>query len=272
MAESAETSISFLLAVGTIGILLPVISIIIFVVVYQKKLVLQQLKLHEKEALHRKELLKTSLNVQEEERSRIARDLHDEVIQSLTAIKHYLNSSFKPREVNSSAEPLLKAMNAINETIVNIRGIINGLLPSSLDRNGLEVAIREMSMKLSEVHKLEFVFTCNAPLPELNNQSELMIYRSIQEILSNIIRHSGATRIEIKAESSGSHLMLEIVDNGRGMEIPGSDTSHGIGLKSIDIRIRALDASIGYYTEELKGTRVKVVVPLNSDDNYDAKN
>src|SRR5687767_11525641 len=129
MAESAETNISFLLAVGTIGILLPVISIIIFVVVYRNKLVLQQLKLQEKEAQHQKELFKTALSIQEKERRRIACDLHDGVIQNLTAIKHYLNSAFNSVENKHISASSLKAMETINDTIENIRTTINGLLP-----------------------------------------------------------------------------------------------------------------------------------------------
>jgi len=243
---------------GTTGMLVLALALVLFAVLYKKRLTAKKLELIEVEQQYQIELLRSTIEAKEKEQYRIARELHDDVGSSLTAIKLHLN------KYKLDPESMKELGDNLRSVVVKVREISNELHPSVLEELGLCKAISNLCRKLSEQTELECVYSCNKEYEgEIPKDIELAFYRVTQELLNNILKHAEAQRVEVLYEQTDTQMWISIEDDGKGF-VPDSEHrkkgSHG--LKNIDSRIQQIGAILAYDTDREKGTKVTITQNL----------
>ncbi|MCL5075802.1 MAG: GAF domain-containing protein [Chloroflexi bacterium] len=227
------------------------------------------------EELQRKEqvrgaLLRAVISAQEEERKRISRELHDETSQTLSALLYTLDTA---REAGSSSEmqPLLQRMRELTiHTIDEIHKIIFDLRPTMLDQLGLTAALRwyaetrlgELGVRL-KVQKARDV-------PRLSPVVETAIFRTVQEAINNITKHSGARHATIRFARKSNALEIVVKDDGIGFDVDSiarsADPKCGWGLMGMQERISAIGGELYITSMPGNGTEIRICVSLGGDD------
>jgi two-component system NarL family sensor kinase len=251
---------------GSVFTLALILSIIAFVVIYQRKMVEQknmyQLSIKSKEV----ELLQSVIITQESERQKIAMNLHDGINPLLSGLKLAITR----RERNLKAMGLeIDGMNQekklIDEIVENIGIVTRDLSPQVLYRYGLSSAICSFVNNISEV-KVTFNET-NFNKIELNNQIALNVYRIALELIQNILKHEKCSRIDVTLNCSEKLLIIEINHDGKGISnqdfVQLSEVSTGIGLNSLKSRTVLLNAILDYQNEQ--ESKISLTVPLTDE-------
>ena len=237
------------LVVGMVGMFFLTLVIILFVVVYQRKLLRQQNKLKEAEEAHQLELLQATIESQEVERDRIGRELHDGVGGMLSTTRLYVQH-WKGEDEEGKEAASDKVDELLGQTIESVREISADLRPVILENLGLEEAINELVRHINEAGHLSVTFEAHYGL-RLELKEELNIYRVVQELLSNTIRHSGASQVLMEMTSQHHAFRLSYRDNGKGL--PAQDGKKGLGLKNMESRINALEGTFNTHNPEEGG-------------------
>ncbi|MEA2351588.1 MAG: two-component system, NarL family, sensor histidine kinase UhpB [Thermoleophilaceae bacterium] len=198
------------------------------------------------------------LRAQEEERRRLARDLHDEVNQSLTAILLRLEA------LNQSAGPdvedeIGEVKRLVNQAMDELLKLARQLRPSALDDHGLTSAIVGQVRRFSSQTGIKADVTTSGEATELESDQEIAAYRFAQEALSNIAQHADASRVEVDLSVNGHGLELRIEDDGRGFD-PAGDHG-GIGLSGMHERARLVGARLEVASRPGHGTALTLQVP-----------
>ncbi len=203
------------------------------------------------------------LTVQEEERSRIARELHDDLGQSLTALKMdvigLLQATAQPPELAPIRARILRTLDA---TVAAVQQISSELRPSVLDDLGLVAAIEAEARLFEERSGIECEVSVGGDAP-IDDDCVTAIYRIVQEALTNVARHSNATRTEVRIRHRAEELLLEIRDDGRG--VTGAEIADSMSLGLIGIRERAdlIGGTVQFEGVEGRGTIVSVRIPTS---------
>ena len=197
-----------------------------------------------------------ALAAQEAERGRVARELHDEVGQTLTGVMLQLEGVQRaaPAELQPSLEELREATRA---GVEEVREIARGLRPNTLDELGLRSALMSLAAQASDRDGPR-VRPRFGPLPALPPELELAIFRIAQESLTNVARHAQATRVSIALERGPDSVVLRVVDDGRGFA--GNPEEHG-GLRSMRERALLVDGALAIKTAPRGGVEVRLEVP-----------
>lgn len=205
------------------------------------------------------------IQAQEQECNRIARDLHDDLGQSLATLKMMVQSAWliesksgKNKKMSAEQQKIMDYLNAIIE---KSRGLAMRLRPSTLDVLGLTSALKTMLKEMNANNRLKISFR-HCDLDALRFKAEpINLFRIIQEAMSNILKHSGATRVSIKVTKARGILKISISDNGRGFVLSGS--SNGIGLSTMQERAKLLGGTIGVHSPQKEGTTLLIEIPVN---------
>jgi two-component system sensor histidine kinase UhpB len=179
------------------------------------------------------------LRAQEEERARIARDLHDEVNQALTAILLRLQASAAaapPALAEELAETRALAQQAMSELL----RLVRELRPTALDDHGLVPALRSQITEFDRRPGITASLEVEDDLPELSVDEQLVVYRIAQESLSNVARHAGASHVKVSLSRAddGRHVRLRVADDGAGLSAPSPTPGTGLGLTGMRERAR----------------------------------
>lgn len=206
--------------------------------------------------LHRRNIL-AEINAMEKERTRIAADLHDELGPLLAVIKFKINSveSADP----SDQQELARASGHIDDLIKRIREISANLMPSALARKGLVIALQEFINNIGR-NALQITFKYSE-LPELNQEQKINIYRIVQEIVHNAIKHARATELQVDVAAKQNLLVLMATDNGIGFN-PGGE-SDGLGLRNLKSRAELMRGKFAIDSKPDKGTTYYFEIPVN---------
>jgi len=201
------------------------------------------------------------VRVQEEERARISRDLHDELGQTLTGLRLRLSTAELVMDESSPArEHLLVGMNAIDSGIEQVRAIAHHLRPPELDSLGLRNALVSHAENWSAQAGLELGLNCQAVNPDIEISEAL--FRTAQEALTNVARHARATRVQVSLETTDDVIRMSIEDDGIGMAKAADDR---LGLIGIRERLRKCNGQLILESGDLGGVKLSAVVPLMSD-------
>lgn len=205
---------------------------------------------------------KEVIEAEEKERSRIAQELHDGLGQLLSTAR--LNVAGLEDSVSTEDKAgIERSLKIIDDACVEVRSISHNMMPSALIRLGLIPAINEVVNNVNSAKGIKIDFTTNVE-SSLGKSLDITIYRVVQEILNNMIRHAKATNIKIDIEKAGYDLKIEMKDNGVGFNTEELKNSNGIGWKNIFSRISMLDGDIKLESELQKGTIVFINLKLNN--------
>lgn len=205
-------------------------------------------------------LVLKELTAIENERARIAKDLHDDISPMLSVVKFQVESVESASK--EDAEELKTASTYIDDMLNRIREISNNLMPSSLLRKGLAVAVSEFVNKVKEATSMDikFLYPAQLLLPEEMNAN---VYRIIQEVIHNCRKHAKATKMEIVLEEKNNVLNILIRDNGKGFDHKKVLTEgRGIGLSSIRNRAEVMRGTMTIESFPGKGSSFEFKIPL----------
>jgi signal transduction histidine kinase len=205
---------------------------------------------------------------QEDERKRIARELHDDTIQALIALSRRLDALSTLSE--QLPEPALRYLKQLRELITsalrNVRHFIQDMRPPALDHLGLIPTLEGLTTDLAEKEGLEVELTVEGEKRRLTSEEELVLFRIAQEALNNVRRHSHASQVAIQMEFYPDGVRMTINDNGQGFEVPektGDLVATGkLGLIGMYERARLLHGTLVVQSESGKGTKVIADVPI----------
>src|SRR3954466_11104324 len=201
------------------------------------------------------------LRAQEEERRRLARDLHDEVNQALTAILLRLEalSHSAPAELDGEITELKTLVNQAMEELLRLA---RQLRPTSLDDMGLIAALEGQIARFGETTSIEASFHHEGAPEALTEDQQTVIYRVVQEALSNTAQHSEATFVDFDLRVFPSHgVELRVRDNGKGFEASQTPDAGGIGLSGMAERARLVGGELTVTSSPGSGTRVRLYIP-----------
>ncbi len=205
------------------------------------------------------------ISAQEDERSRIARELHDDFNQRLALLAVDLERFHDglPETQENLADGLAFLLRRTKELSSDVHRLSHQLHPSVLQHLGLVVAARSFCKEISEQHDIHIELVHHEVPRSLPNDIALCLYRIIQEALRNIIKHSGAKSARIEITTMESELSLHISDNGIGFDPESDRTRHGLGLLSMRERLRQVDGTISFMRIEPTGIRMDVRIPIS---------
>ncbi len=266
---SADNNISMVLFFGTIGMLALTIGLIVFISFHQRKVIRYQNQLQRMEQDQQKTLLNASIRLQEEERQRIAADLHDDAGPLLATARLYLNENFVNLDKNTQLQSIYNAKQIIDDTIQLIRNISHSLMPPTLKNFGLESAVNDLFQKISGSGNMNASCRFHDYRERLKAETELIIFRVIQELVNNILKHSNASFIHLTQNTSGNKFFIRIHHDGRGLTQTDYEklnkSNVGLGLKNIQSRLKVLQGKI-FFEKDMSQTYYKVTIELVRDD------
>jgi two-component system sensor histidine kinase UhpB len=207
-----------------------------------------------------------ALAAMEDERLRIARELHDEVGQTLTALVLQLDTVGR-QAPPSLAEPLAEARETARSSVEQVREIAHRLRPEALEDFGLRAALSTLGSTFAERSGLSVQTTLASPLPDLDAPRELAIYRVAQESLTNVARHAGARSVELELERHDGALVLSVRDDGRGVTraaIAALADGPGSGIRGMRERALLVGGRLEIDRAMPHGTEVRLTVPVGA--------
>lgn len=205
------------------------------------------------------------LKVQEDERKRISRELHDETGQSLMVIRLYLGMLEKSLTGRTAKAKVRETVTVVDRTIEGIRRIIGRLSPLVLQELGLIAAIRKEAKDLAKSTGVKARVAIGEDVGRLAPEVEAAIYRVVQEALHNVAKHSQAKAVNIQMSRDDGKVALFVEDDGVGITKPqGKTERQTFGLAGIRERIGMLGGKVRVVSSKGKGTRIEVTVPVES--------
>src|SRR4249919_1379166 len=273
LLDAPPTTVSLVLFFGTIGMLTLAIGLIVFIIFHQRKVIRYQLKLQKMEQDQQKILLNASIRLQEEERQRLAADLHDDAGPLLATARLYLNENLVNQDKATQLQSIFQARQIIDDTIQLVRNISHSLMPPTLKNFGLESAINDLFQKISGSGTMNASSRFHDYKDRLKPEKELLVFRIVQELINNILKHSNSSFIHLTQNVHADKFYLRIHHDGRG--IVQSDfeklnkSNIGLGLKNIGSRIRLLQGEI-LFEKDISQTYYKITLELPKDDPYES--
>ena len=211
--------------------------------------------------------LRQVLQAQEEERKRLARELHDDASQQILLLTHgidniaYKAERYSPQELRNE---LGKLYELSQQTYQNIKHYAQALRPSILDDLGLVAAIKWLAGEIHKLSGIEIKVKTDT-IPLLPPETQLVLFRIVQESLNNVHRHSGASEAGIAVECQGTEIRVTISDNGKGFKLPRQLSEFAgqgkLGLTGMAERVQLIGGELEVSSQEGKGTTIVVKVP-----------
>jgi signal transduction histidine kinase len=207
------------------------------------------------------------INAQEDERARIARDLHDDLSQQLAGVAIIL-SSLKRKVDKPGAEPdveqtLVRLQEWTAAMAKAIRNLSHELHPGVLEHAGLTATLRRHCADIEQLHQITVTFNPADGLDSLDADVALCLFRVVQEALTNALRHAGARTIGVSVMTTAESVELKVVDDGVGF-VASERTRSGLGLRSIHERVRFMQGSVSVDSRPGWGTKVLVRIPIGA--------
>jgi signal transduction histidine kinase len=221
----------------------------------------------QRQSYQRGELLKRLITAQEDERKRVARELHDELGQSFGALAFKTGAvkGLVDNNLQRAHKELDQIRALIQESTDQMYDMILALRPSALDDLGLAPALRAHANRLLEGSGIDFSMEIHGNVARLPSELETAIYRTFQEALNNIVRHAFASRVELKLIYGERSLEGEILDNGLGFDFDSVKQNgcepRGLGLLGMQERISLMGGSLEINSQPEKGTRIRISIP-----------
>ncbi|PLX07674.1 MAG: hypothetical protein C0596_09570 [Marinilabiliales bacterium] len=255
-----EGDILILLFLGIAAIIILALAIVTFVIQYHKRGIKNKLEIEQLKTKQQAELINKISIIQEAERSRISSNLHDEVGSSLSAINYMighirLKSDGEIKEIAENAE--LNLRNTMDE----ISNIVQNISPAIVQKFGIYKAAREICERVNKLNKVAVILEIEREKEIDNKTIELKLYRIFQELFNNSFKNSKASKIEVNIKYSDIQFVIEVIDNGIGIDLEKANQSKSLGVDNIRTQVKYLEGQ--FLLENIKegGTRAYVSIP-----------
>lgn len=259
--EQGVSNFALIFSIATVGMLVLAGAIILFVVFYQKKMIQEQLKRQQMELDYQQKMMEAALESQENERKRVAADLHDSIGAMLSTIR--VGITTLARQMNNP-QSLDQPKQMLDDTISSVRRISRDLMPSTLEKFGFAQAVKEMCEQFQATALMPIVCHEHGDIRPMSKNRELILFRVVQELINNALKHSQATEITVNVWGD-DEITLAVEDNGIGFSPEEFKTptasGRGLGLFNIENRVRVLGAKMEFEKNRTKGSKTIVRVP-----------
>lgn len=225
VVSTAEEFILFVIVISLSFLLMSVFLVVVVINIYRQRVKSQ------------KKLLDAIYSTQENERNRIAEDLHDSVGANLSAMKLSLDAIREDASDKATSEMAADSMHLLDGIIADLRNIIRNQTSQYLLANGFVSELMRFKNYFTAHNKIKMEISISEPLPDLNNNFGINLFRIIQELVNNSVKHSRCNEIDIGISSHGSVLNLEYKDDGTGFDAH-TVKEKGMGLANIDARTK----------------------------------
>ena len=234
------------------------LTLVLFFYFSRKKIVKIAVEKKNQEIHYQKEILQSVIQTQEEERMRIAQDLHDDISSKLNIVS--LNTHLLKTPNLSEAEFAEITDNIVSLTkkaLENSRRIAHDLLPPVFEKFGLHAAVEELVLEFSTAKNVQINYENEFEFSALEVNKQLHIFRILQELLNNSMRHGKATSISITFVSKNHQKTCVYTDNGVGFNTNSGNKKRGIGMQNIESRVNFLGGNINVQSEINKGVQIE---------------
>jgi two-component system, NarL family, sensor kinase len=222
--------------------------------------IITAIRYHRKSIRMHKDKIQAEIDTLENERRRIASDLHDELGPLLSAVKLQINNI--ETATADDQQLVVKSSGYIDSIIQKLREISNNLMPNTLLRKGLKTAVEELADTYKKLSNLEIRFNCEQEI-RLDQNKEINIYRIVQEVLHNTIKHSGATLLLISLRKDDNRILLATADNGKGFDyFSKSKELKGLGLRNLQSRTEVMGGELICNSQPGKGVTYIFDIPV----------
>jgi len=243
-----ETKIIFVLVIGLSVIALLFLGILLFILQFRKT------KLHHMEAL-----LKTKLEIQDQTLTYVGRELHDNLGQLLTVSKIHVNSLLKQ---HGDDKKMLALNDVLDKTVIELRALSKSLNNSRINDFGLHKELMNEVDRIQKMKLMEISLSIEGEEKELNKDKAIILYRIIQEFLSNSLKYSQANLLSISLRYQKNNLQVAIRDDGKGFDMQTAVS--GSGVSNIKNRVQLLNAELTEYSSApQKGTQLRLTLPID---------
>lgn len=212
-------------------------------------------------------LLQTRLEIQEETFKTISQEIHDNIGQSLSFVKLNLNT-IDGRVPPDIKEKLMESKNLLTKTIHDLRDIARSLNPDFISEIGLYGAIEQQLQLLEKTGEYKTSFTVNGVAYKNDQQHELVVFRIVQELLNNIVKHAAAKEVNISMQYLEEQLVITIQDNGKGFDTAAMrslENNNGLGLRNMLTRMTLINGFITINSKPGEGTTAVIELPKQTN-------
>lgn len=262
MESESEVKFYFGIIAAMLAFVIIAGGFIMVVIRYQKRLLLKQKELLELDAEYKKELLLTSIKSAEAQRLKLAKDIHDEIGSIFSTLSLSVNQI---GENPSNSRHLQTSKKLLQSGIDSVRRISHAIVPFELELLGLEQTLENHFETIMAASGLEVEFTNNARLDSLNETATLALYRIIQELGSNCLKHAQAQKLTFTIQENANEIVMRYCDDGKGSTINRQKMAGGLGLKSIESRVLLLGGSVNINSAPGEGFFCQVNIPLTKN-------
>ena len=234
----------------------------------ERKRIISALEISEKRA---KSFAMKLNNAIEDERTRIAREIHDEFGQQLSGLKMSLSSLKKNPGGHEDLEPIINTIIAeVNTSIQSLRQISNELRPVLIDKLGLFAAIKWLVSEFEKKTGIASRLYVNKDQPVMDKMFEINIFRICQEALTNITKHAEATMVNIRIENKNEMLLIRIIDNGKGIKASTLHNPMSMGLLNMKERANLIGAKLNISSSFETGTIIELTIGTNGKEDINS--
>jgi len=264
--QKGESEISLILVGGTLLLLFLVSFIVLFMLFYQQRYFRQERRIREIREEAEKELLKAQLEIQEVELNRVSLEIHDNAGQMLSLVK--LNLNVLESRMGAGIQDLkllAETKTLVSDIISDLRNLSKSLASDMVERYGF---LRALNLEIDRIQRTE-QFKCNVIVcgtsSSLPLDTEIVLFRMVQESLQNIIKHSKTSKIDIKLDYANDYLVTEVSDYGIGFEpqkIIAHKSAPVSGLRTLFARAKLIGAFLEVISTPGNGSVIRIKLPL----------
>jgi signal transduction histidine kinase len=263
MTEIPQEIEIFRIIIGAIALVIVMsIAIVLFFYFSRRKITQAKLDKANLELAYQKELVQFIILTQEEERKRIAQDLHDAISSKLNIVS--LNANLLTEENITQTERQKIALGIVNVTgdvLESSRKIAHDLLPPTLEKFGLKAAVEELCEEVSETKKFKIECDIQYENEMLSKEKELHVFRIAQELFNNALKYSKAKHVKIDLRDNSNAVSLRYIDDGIGFDLDSVRAKKGIGISGIRNRVSLLEGNLTLTSALNEGVEVTIHIP-----------
>jgi signal transduction histidine kinase len=257
MLQTTHINTQFFIIVGTVVILFFVIFFYLLIVQLHKRRVVHEKEMYDLKAQYEKTILESQLEIQEQTFRNISQEIHDNIGQVLSLAKLNLNTI---PQIDSS-DKIALTEELLGKAINDLRDLSKSLHPEKIKDIGLTNAIRNELLVMQRAAKLSTELITGDKEVNLSNEKCIIVFRMMQEILHNILKHAKAKSITVIMHANDMNTTITIKDDGKGFDLANlKSTETGIGLKSIQQRCSLINASCNIDSIPRKGTSIQLII------------